>query len=206
MGPYFADDATSSEDCYGHGTHVGGTVAGTTYGIAKKASLVSVRVLDCNNAGWYSDWIAAMDWINADHAAGVPAVVNASLGGGYSQALNDAVAKSIADGIVWAVSAGNSNADACTASPASTPGAITVGATTATDARAAFSSWSSNWGTCVDIFAPGVGITSAGVASDTASRSWEGTSMAAPHVAGVAARYLSAHPAATPAPRRHQGR
>jgi subtilisin family serine protease len=195
-GPDYVDDDLVSDDCHGHGTHVAGTSAGTTYGVAKKANIVAVRVLDCSGFGWYSDWIAAIDWINSDHQTGQPAVVNASLGGGYSDALNSAVSNSIADGIVWVVAAMNNNADACSYSPASVPNAITVGATDAADARASFS----DYGPCVDIFAPGVDITSAGIASDTASApGWSGTSMATPHVVGAALLYLGQHPGATPA-------
>ncbi len=194
-GPDFVDDDASSDDCHGHGTHVAGTTAGTRYGVAKKTDLVAVRVLACDNTGWYSDWIEAIDWINSDHAAGVPAVVNASLGGGFSGALNSAVSSSIADGIVWVIAAHNYNTDACTFSPASVPEAITVAASDPADQRAGFS----NYVSCVDIFAPGVAIDSAGIASDTAvAPGWSGTSMAAPHVSGVVARYLREHTSATP--------
>jgi subtilisin family serine protease len=186
----------NATDCQGHGTHVAGTVGGTSYGVAKNVTLVAVRVLDCSGGGTTAGVIAGIDWVTADHAAGQPAVANMSLGGGFSQALNDAVARSVADGVTYAVAAGNENAtNACTRSPASTPSAITVGATTSTDARASYS----NIGTCLDIFAPGSGITSAWYNSPTATNTISGTSMATPHVAGAAALVLSANPGATPA-------
>ena len=195
-GPDYVDDDGSSDDCNGHGTHVAGTAAGSLFGVAKAAEVVAVRVLDCDGRGWYSDWIAAVDWINADHQAGRPAVVNASLGGGYSDLLNQAVRSSIEDGVVWTVAALNQASDACSSSPASVREALTVGATDSADRRASFS----NVGSCVDLFAPGVDITSAGSGSDAAvARGWSGTSMAAPHVAGAVARYLSTHPSSTPA-------
>ena len=185
-------DGTS--DCNGHGTHVAGTVAGTTFGVAPAAAIVPVRVLDCSGSGSTSGVIAGINWATAHHQAGVPAVANMSLGGGYSQALNAAVRSAVADGITFAVAAGNSNADACDASPASEPLAVTVGATTSTDARASYS----NFGSCVDIFAPGSGILSASSASTSGSRTLSGTSMASPHVAGAAALLLSGSPGATP--------
>ena len=181
-------------DCNGHGTHVAGTVAGATFGVAPAATIIPVRVLDCNGSGTTAGVIAGINWAAANHLAGVPAVANMSLGGGYSPALNAAVRSAVADGITFAVAAGNSNADACDASPASEPAAITVGATTSTDARASYS----NFGSCVDIFAPGSGILSASNASTTASRVLSGTSMASPHVTGAAALLLSGTPGATP--------
>lgn len=187
------DDAT---DCAGHGTHVAGTVGGSEYGVAKDASLVAVRVLDCGGSGTYDGVIAGIDWVTADHAAGEPAVANMSLGGGFSQAVNDAVAAAVADGVTFALAAGNDYAaDACEGSPGSTPEAITVGATEDTDARATYS----NIGTCVDIFAPGTDITSAWYTGDTDENTISGTSMATPHVAGAAALVLGDNPAATPA-------
>ncbi|GHH79541.1 S8 family peptidase [Promicromonospora soli] len=187
------DDAT---DCAGHGTHVAGTVGGSSYGVAKDVSLVAVRVLDCEGSGSFDGVIAGIDWVTADHAAGEPAVANMSLGGGFSQAVNDAVSAAVADGVTFALAAGNdSAADACDGSPSSTPEAITVGATEDTDARATYS----NIGSCVDIFAPGSDITSAWYTGDTATNTISGTSMATPHVAGAAALVLGGNPAATPA-------
>ncbi|MBL0421649.1 S8 family peptidase [Ramlibacter sp. AW1] len=181
-------DGRGTEDCNGHGTHVSGTVGGTTWGVAKQVSLVPVRVLDCRGSGSWSGVIAGIDW-----AAGSllrPAVANLSLGGGKSASVNEAVQGLVASGVTTVVAAGNSNADACNYSPASTPQAITVGATTSTDARASYS----NWGACLDLFAPGSGITSAGSGSPTASAVLSGTSMASPHVAGLAALVLEAQP------------
>jgi subtilisin family serine protease len=180
-------------DCHGHGTHVAGTVGGTMYGVAKGVSLHAVKVLDCEGSGRWSEAIAGVDWVTAN--ATKPAVVNMSLGGGYSQAMNDAVARSIASGISYSVAAGNSSTDACTFSPASEPTALTVGATFRTDARSSYS----NIGPCVDLFAPGSFITSAWNTSDTAAVSLSGTSMATPHAAGAAALYLETHPSASPA-------
>ena len=187
------DDAT---DCAGHGTHVAGTVGGTEYGVAKDVSLVGVRVLDCEGSGTTEGVIAGIDWVTEDHAEGDPAVANMSLGGGFSQALNDSVAAAVADGVTFGAAAGNeSAADACDGSPSSTPEAITVGATEDDDARASYS----NIGSCVDIFAPGSDITSAWHTGDTDTNTISGTSMATPHVVGAAALVLSDNPAATPA-------
>ena len=187
--------ADGAVDCHGHGTHVAGTVGGSTYGVAKGVSLIGVRVLDCGGSGTYAGVIAGVDWVTAVHAPGEPAVANMSLGGGAYQPLDDAVTNSIADGISYTVAAGNSNDDACNYSPARTPNAITIGATTPADSRAGFS----NWGSCVDWFAPGQGITSAWHTSDAATNTISGTSMAAPHNAGAAARYLQTDPTASPA-------
>jgi subtilisin family serine protease len=188
-------DGQNGNDCNGHGTHVSGTVAGSTYGVAKGASLIAVRVLNCSGSGSWAGVIAGIDWVTADHAAHPgPAVANMSLGGGYVQSVNDAVARSTAAGVTYAIAAGNSNANACNYSPSSTPSAITVAATTSTDARASYS----NIGPCVDVFAPGSSILSAWNSSDTATNTISGTSMATPHVTGVAALYLSLHPAASP--------
>ena len=150
-------DSYGSSDCNGHGTHVAGTVGGGTYGVAKGVSLVPVRVLSCSGSGSTTGVISGINWVIANHAAGTPAVANMSLGGGISASLDAAVQSGINDGVSFAVAAGNDGADACNASPARAPQAITVGATTSGDARATFS----NYGTCVDVFAPGQGITSA---------------------------------------------
>jgi len=184
---------SNTDDCHGHGTHVAGTVGGSTYGIAKGVALYAVRVLDCDGSGAYSGVIAGVDWVTAHRQ--IPAVANMSLGGGKSTALNDAVTRSVAAGVTYAVAAGNSNYDACYYSPASAPEALTVGATTRQDAQAYYS----NWGTCVDFYAPGDSITSAWNTSDDASAIKRGTSMAAPHVAGAAALYLESHPLDSPA-------
>jgi subtilisin family serine protease len=190
------DGALPADDCNGHGTHVSGTVGGSTYGVAKAVSLVAVRVLDCNGSGSTSGVIAGINWVTSDHQTGQPAVANMSLGGSASTSLDQAVANSVADGVTYAVAAGNdSGQSACNSSPARVPSALTVGATTSTDARASYS----NIGTCVDLFAPGSSITSAWNTSDTATNTISGTSMATPHVTGVAALYLQGAPAATPA-------
>ena len=188
-------DGRGSGDCNGHGTHVAGTVAGTTYGVAKAATIVPVRVLDCTGSGFNSDVVAGLDWIAANHAAGAPAVVNLSLGGAASAAVDSALQGVINDGVTAVVAAGNSAADACGSSPARLPAAVTVAASDSADRQASFS----NFGSCVDLYAPGVGITSAYYTSTTATASMSGTSMAAPHTAGAAALLLSQNPALTPA-------
>ncbi|MFD9048010.1 S8 family peptidase [Streptomyces zaomyceticus] len=243
---------TVAQDGNGHGTHVATTIAGTTYGVAKSARIVAVRVLDNNGSGTTAGVIAGIDWVTSHHTAGAPAVANLSLGGGASTALDNAVKNSIADGVTYAVgggaaqrgrtphhapphpppgprrgarptnpshgggastalanafkktsadgdtyavAAGNSGVNASSTSPARVPAAITVGATSNTDAKA---SWS-NFGSVLDIFAPGVSITAGWNTSDTATSTISGTSMATPHVAGAAAIYLAGHPSATPA-------
>jgi subtilisin family serine protease len=184
----------TSDDCHGHGTHVAGTIGGSTYGVAKSVRLVAVRVLTCAGTGLNSGVIAGVDWVTGNHQAGQPAVANMSLGGGKSAALEQAVGSSIADGVTYAVAAGNETEDACTGSPSGLAAAITVGSTTSTDARSSFS----DFGPCVDFFAPGSSITSASFLTDTGTATMSGTSMAAPHVAGVAAQYLQGTPAASP--------
>ncbi|CAN5689012.1 S8 family peptidase [soil metagenome] len=186
------NDGRGSDDCNGHGTHVAGTVGGSTYGVAKAVRITAVRVLDCSGSGSNSGVIAGVDWVTANHVK--PAVANMSLGGGASSALDTAVNNSIAAGVTYAVAAGNSNANACNYSPARVASAVTVGSTTSTDARSSFS----NFGSCLDVFAPGSNITSAWYTSDTATNTISGTSMASPHVAGVAALYLQGNPGASP--------
>jgi subtilisin family serine protease len=183
----------NASDCHGHGTHVAGTVAGATYGVADKAVLHPVRVLDCGGYGSNAGVIAGVDWVRANHVK--PAVANMSLGVGASTALDTAVTNAINAGITFAVAAGNEYQNACNLSPARTASAITVGATTNTDASASYS----NYGTCLDLFAPGSNITSAWNSSTTATNTISGTSMASPHAAGVAALYLGANPNAAPA-------
>lgn len=184
-------DPANTLDCNGHGTHVAGTAVGTTYGVAKRAIVHPVRVLGCNGSGTNAGVIAGVDWVAANAIA--PAVANMSLGGGASTALDMAVEAAIDAGVVFAVSAGNSDQDACLQSPARTPSALTVGATTNTDARSSFS----NFGECVDIFGPGSSITSASHTSDTGTRVLSGTSMSSPHVAGAAALVRGSDPGAS---------
>ncbi|MEV7447058.1 S8 family peptidase [Streptomyces sp. NPDC091204] len=187
----------SSRDCNGHGTHVAATVGGETYGVAKGVSLVGVKVADCRGSGSLSAILKGLDWVvkDAAKAPGTPAVANMSMGGTPSHALDAAVVRAVAAGITFTVAAGNDGKDACVGSPARVPQAITVGATDAADRRAPFSSH----GPCVDLSAPGVGVTSAWKDSATATARASGTSMAAPHVAGVAALVLARGTARTPA-------
>jgi subtilisin family serine protease len=193
------DLGTTADDCNGHGTHVAGTVGGNTYGVAKGVTLVGVRVLNCSGSGTWSGVIAGIDWVVADHAAGVPAVSNMSLGGGANTSVDDAVRRMITDGVASALAAGNGNQggraqDACKYSPARVVEGMTIGATNQSDTKA---SWS-NYGTCVDWFAPGVSITSSWHTSSTATNTISGTSMATPHTAGVAALYLQSNTSGTP--------
>jgi subtilisin family serine protease len=187
------DNDSDPADCNGHGTHVAGTVAGTTYGIAKAARIVAVRVLGCSGSGSTSGVVAGVDWVTAN--AIKPAVANMSLGGGISDALDAAIARAVNAGVTFAVAAGNSNADACNYSPARAPSALTVGATTISDAKASFS----NFGGCVDIHAPGTNIKSDWIGGATATNTISGTSMASPHVAGAAALVLGNDGSLTPA-------
>ncbi len=193
----FVDDDPNADDCNGHGTHVAGTIGGATYGVAKDVTLVAVRVLDCRGSGTNSGVIAGVNAVTQN--AEFPAVANMSLGGGSSDALDAAVAASIAAGVQYSLAAGNGflglfALNACGTSPARVPEAMTVSATNAGDQRA---SWA-NYGDCVDFFAPGIGITSAWIGSATDMNTISGTSMAAPHVAGAAAMLLEVVPDATP--------
>jgi subtilisin family serine protease len=193
LGADFIGDGANGVDCTGHGTHVAGTVGGTVYGVAKKVALHAVRVLDCTETAPYSTVIAGVDWVTANHVS--PAVANMSLSGPPSAALDEAIANSIAAGVTYVVAAGNGGSDACGVSPADAPDALTIAASSKTDAFASFS----DVGACVDLTAPGVDITSDWIGSASATASENGTSMASPHVAGAAALYLGANPTATPA-------
>jgi subtilisin family serine protease len=185
-----AIDGGAADDCHGHGTHVAGTVGGTSHGVAKEVRLVGVRVLSCSGGGTTAQVVAGIDWVTNN--ATEPAVANMSLGGGVDAAIDAATSRSIASGVTYAIASGNSNANACSFSPARVPEAITVNSSNRSDSRSSFS----NWGTCTDIFAPGEGITSTWLNGGTNTIS--GTSMATPHVAGAAALYLSANPSASP--------
>jgi subtilisin family serine protease len=190
----FVDNDADATDCDGHGTHVAGTVGGSaTYSVAKEAQIVGVRVLDCEGNGTTAGVVAGINWV-AQHAE-KPAVANMSLGfDGGDTAVDEAVNNAISAGIPFVVAAGNENADACNSSPARLPAAITVGAISKTDARASFS----NYGKCVDIFAPGQEIVSLGIKDNSATQTADGTSMASPHVAGAVALLLADNPKLTP--------
>lgn len=185
-------DGNGTNDCHGHGTHVAGTVGGSTYGVAKNVSLVPIRILGCDGSGASSNVIAGLDWILKNGKK--PAVVNMSLGGEANASLDSAVENLFNNGYVMVVAAGNSNTDACSSSPARVSKAITVAATDSTDTRASYS----NYGSCVDIFAPGSQINSSWIGSNTATKVLNGTSMATPHVVGVVAEMLQSTPTATP--------
>jgi serine protease len=187
------DKDNDATDCEGHGTHVAGTIGSLLYGVAKNVKIFGVRVLNCSGSGTNANVIAGIEWVTNNHIK--PAVANMSLGGGASQAVDDAITASIGTGVTYVVAAGNNNADACGGSPARVPGAITVGATTSADVRSSFS----NYGRCVDLFAPGSKIKSLDIKDIDATATLNGTSMASPHVAGVAALYLSRNPSASPA-------
>lgn len=189
----FVDNDNDPNDCHGHGTHVSGTVGGTTYGVARGVTLHAVRVLNCSGSGTTAGVVAGVNWVAANHLN--PAVANMSLGGSASSSLDAAVAGAVNAGVAMAVAAGNDSQDACNYSPAREPLAITVGATDSNDVRAYFS----NWGSCLDVFAPGVNITSAWIGGNNSSNTISGTSMASPHVAGVAALVRGLHPTWTPA-------
>jgi serine protease len=189
----FIDNDFDATDCNGHGTHVAGTIGGSSYGVAKNVNIVGVRVLNCSGSGSNSGVISGINWVK-NNASG-PSVANMSLGGGASQATDDAVNAAVAAGISFVVAAGNDNSNACNYSPARAANAVTVGSTTSSDSRSSFS----NYGTCLDIYAPGSSITSAWYTSNSATNTISGTSMAAPHVAGVAAVYLNQTPTMTPA-------
>lgn len=194
-----AIDGGAASDCNGHGTHVAGTVGGRTYGVAKAVSLVAVRVLDCNGSGTTAQVVEGIDWVTSNHRQGQPAVANMSLGGSADAVLDEAVRRSISDGVTYAIAAGNGllgliAQDACTQSPARVSTAITVSITDRTDTKP---SWG-NRGTCVDIFAPGYEITSSWYTGNSATNTISGTSMSTPHVAGAAALYLEDNPSASP--------
>ena len=200
VGADFVRDGRNGVDCDGHGTHVAGIIGGSTYGVAKKVKLVAVRALNCNGSGTASRLIAAINWVA--NQPGANKVANISLGGAINAALDAAVSAAVGRGVAFTIAAGNGTLlfggqNACTLSPArvTTAGVMTVGASDARDARASFS----NYGPCVDWFAPGVSIKSAWRTSNTATKSLSGTSMAAPFTAGVAALYLDAHPGTSPA-------
>ncbi|MFJ1566355.1 S8 family serine peptidase [Streptomyces erythrochromogenes] len=187
------DNDESADDGNGHGTHVAGTIAGTSHGVAKKAKIVAVRVLDDNGSGTTEQVVAGIDWVTQNHSG--PSVANMSLGGGADEALDAAVKRAIEAGVSFAVAAGNESSDAGQGSPSRVPEALTVASSTEDDQQSDFS----NFGSVVDLYAPGSEITSAWNDSDTGVKTISGTSMASPHVAGAAALYLAANPSATPA-------
>ncbi|WP_428263902.1 S8 family peptidase [Haliangium sp.] len=190
----FVGDGAGGEDCNGHGSHVASTSAGTQFGLAKDATLHAVRVLNCSGSGTFAGVVAGVDFVAGDcgNQPG-PCVANMSLGGGFSQSLNDAVANAVAAGVPFAVAAGNESSDACTRSPASEPAAFTVAASQDNDSHASFS----NFGSCVDIYAPGVGVLGADIGGANATQTISGTSMASPHVAGAIAQFLGTNPGAS---------
>jgi subtilisin family serine protease len=183
------NDGNGSEDCNGHGTHVAGTIAGSTYGVAKSTRVVAVRVLDCAGSGFSSSVVAGINWVIQSHPGGA-GIINMSLGGSANTAIDSAVADATAAGLTVVVAAGNSSTDACSSSPARAPSALTIGAIDQADSQAAYS----NFGSCVDLWAPGTGITSDWIGGSSATRTISGTSMATPHVAGLAARLAQAFP------------
>jgi len=195
IGAGFSANGGSVQDCNGHGTHVAGTIGSTTYGVAKSVTIHPIRVLglDCSGSGTIADVIAGVDWVRQNHIK--PAVANMSLGGGASSALDSAVQNAINSGVTFVVAAGNESQNACNRSPARVPAALTIGSTTQNDSRSGFS----NFGTCLDLFGPGTNITSTWYTNNTATNTISGTSMASPHVAGIAAIYLTNNPSANPA-------
>jgi subtilisin family serine protease len=195
QGTDMVDDDSTPTDCHGHGTHVAGTAVGTSYGVAKKASVAAVRVLNCQGSGTNDDLIAGINWVRAN--AQKPAVVNYSIGCQSrctSQAMDSAVSSLISSGVQFVQAAGNSSDDACYYSPQAVAAAVTVGNTNSSDARNS----SSNYGSCLDIFAPGTSIVSASYSSNNGSATMTGTSMASPHTAGAAAVYLGLNPRSRP--------